>query len=147
MMLNIFEYLENTAQRLPEKAALVCEKRTVSFAELYEDALSIGRGIAEAAPLPSLPPFCRPVFVMTARSADCVLGFLGALASGNFYVPIDTSMPAARMEKIFRVMKPSCVVGTKDELDAVSGVFKGAALIDSAKAAGTPCSAGEVRSL
>ncbi|MBR0139481.1 MAG: AMP-binding protein, partial [Firmicutes bacterium] len=140
MQTNIFDYLENMAKRLPDKTAFVDEKGSVSFSRLYSMALAIGTAAAEAVELPALPPYARPVFVMTGRDIMSVAGFLGVLASGNFYVPLDRAMPKARMEKIFERLRPAALMGNEDDKEKVGELCEafGTGFINPEEAAAGP---------
>lgn len=50
----------------------------------------------------------RPVAVAAERSSDTIAAFMGVLASGNYYVPVDVDMPRSRMERILRKVRPVC---------------------------------------
>ncbi|MBQ2456387.1 MAG: amino acid adenylation domain-containing protein [Firmicutes bacterium] len=126
MQTNIFSYLENTAERYPDKTALVDDKGSVSFAALLTAALSIGTAAAAMIPVPEDPPFARPVCVMTGRDADSIKGFMGAMAAGCFYVPVDRTMPKARMEKVFKTVSPALVIGRREDRETAEGLENGA---------------------
>ncbi len=147
MQTNIFDYLENTAKRLPEKTALIDEKGSVTFSRLYSMALAIGTAAAERIERPALPPFARPVFVMTGRDIMSVAGFMGVLASGNFYVPLDRTMPKARMEKLFAGLRPLALVGSGDDQERVRELCEafGTPFINSEEAAACPIDEDELK--
>ena len=48
MVTNILDYLEQTAQRLPEKTALADDKLNLTFGQWVQQAESIGTAIAQA---------------------------------------------------------------------------------------------------
>ena len=47
MVTNILEYLERTAQRLPEKTALADDKQSLTFSQWLQHAEGIGTAIAQ----------------------------------------------------------------------------------------------------
>lgn len=102
---NVLEYLEKTAQRLPDKVAFADEKESLTFGELMKKARCLGTYIMEKTE-------CRnaPVIVITGRTAVSIAGFMGVLYSGNFYAPVDNKMPAARMLSIAEQLRPAAVV-------------------------------------
>lgn len=102
---NVLEYLENTVQRLPDKTAFADEKEALTFSELMERARSLGTYIMKKTDRKR-----APVIVMTDRTAVSIAGFMGALYSGNFYVPLDNKMPFARMLSIVKQLQPAAIV-------------------------------------
>ena len=104
---NILEYLEKTAERLPDKAAFVCGEDTITFSELRRKAAAYGMRIAKAAGFLTR----RPVCVIGGRDINSLVCMLACVYSGNFYVPVDSSLPDARIEKM---------LGAVDFIGAVS---------------------------
>ena len=86
MPYNILEYLEQTVQRVPEKAAICGEGTTLTFLDLYTQARSIGtRMILDRY-------YKQPVVVFMKKSPATIAAFLGVIYSGCFYVPLDADM-------------------------------------------------------
>ena len=104
-MLNLLEYLEDSASRTPDKPAFCGEDRRFSFGELLDFAYRCGTAIAHR-----VDAINRPVAVLTSRTAGPVAAFQAVLASGGYYVPIDAAMPAARMKAIFAQLRPSLLL-------------------------------------
>ncbi len=105
MQRNVLEYLERTAQRLPDKAAFVDGAGSVSFRQLTRDARALGTTLARAVQVRN-----RPVAVMADRTALSVTGFMAALYSGNFYVPVDPRMPRQRMDAMLERLAPAALL-------------------------------------
>ena len=105
MQRNILEYLERTAQRLPDKAAFVDEAGSISFRQLRDEARSLGTDLARKTGVRN-----RPVAVIADRSAASVTGFMAVLYSGNFYVPVDPRMPRQRLDVILERLDPAALV-------------------------------------
>ena len=110
MITNILEYLEQTAQRLPEKTALADDKLSLTFGQWLQQAESIGTAIAKATD----STIRRAVLVFVDRRIEGIVGALGAVESGNFYVPIDCKMPFERVRLITDVCKPIAAVATTE---------------------------------
>lgn len=100
----VTDYLEQTAARFPEKAAFVDAKRTMTFRELRTEARQV------ASELLRMDVHHQPVAIFLEKSAACIAAFLGALYSGNFYTPLDTSMPETRIRKILATLQPSVFI-------------------------------------
>lgn len=106
MKANVTYWLDESAERLPDKAAFVEEGKTVTFRELQSQAKAlatqmIGRGL-----------FKKPVVVYMEKGVDVLVSFMGAAYSCNFYSPIDVDMPASRVNKILEVLDPALVITT-----------------------------------
>lgn len=106
MKRNVIEYLRESAQRYPDKIALVDEEREITFAELDCEARQLASAIIEN---------CgniknQPIAAYMKKSIDCIIAFLGIVYSGNFYSPLDIKMPISRIEKIINVLQPVAVI-------------------------------------
>lgn len=110
MTTNILEYLERTAQRLPEKMALADDKSSLTFSQWQQQAESIGTAIAQA----TNSTIRRAVLIFVDRRIEGLVGAMGAVESGNFYVPIDCKMPFERVRLIADVCKPIAAVATTE---------------------------------
>lgn len=44
------------------------------------------------------------------KSKDCIVAFMGIVYSGNYYCPIDLTMPNSRVELIFETLRPAVVI-------------------------------------
>lgn len=117
-MLNLLEYLEGSARRLPDKPAFSDEGRAFTFGELWDFSRRCGAAIARR-----VEAVNRPIAVLTGRTAVTVAAFQAVLASGNYYAPVDEAMPAARMEAILSQLQPSlllCAPGQEETAQRLS---------------------------
>lgn len=48
------------------------------------------------------------------KSKECIVAFMGIAYSGNYYCPIDISMPSRRVELIFETLKPAVVIEQRE---------------------------------
>ena len=102
---NAFDYLLRSAGERPEKIAFSDSTGEVSFGELLRRALAVGTALTDMG--------CRrggPVAVLCERSVDAICAFMGALAAGCFYVPLDKKMPKKRLEGILERLSPEAVL-------------------------------------
>ncbi len=106
MIYNVLTYLDDTARRFPDKVALADDKTAVTFAQWQAMARAIGTLLASEAK-GEVP---RPVLVFVDRKVECLVGFMGVVESGNFYVPIDNKMPEARIRLIVQVLNPIAAI-------------------------------------
>ena len=110
MITNILELLENTTHRLTEKTALVDDKLSLSFGQWLQQAENIGTAIAQA----TNSTMRHAVLVFVDRRIEGLVGAMGTVESGNFYVPIDCKMPYERVRLIVNVCKPIAAVVTTE---------------------------------
>ena len=110
MVTNILDYLEQTASRLPDKTALADDKLSLTFRQWIQQAESIGTAIAQV----TNGTIRRAVLVFVDRRIEGLVGAMGAVESGNFYVPIDCKMPFERVRLIADVCKPIAAVATTE---------------------------------
>lgn len=104
-MINVLEYLENSAKKFPDKVAFSDECGEITFSVLLNRAKRVGTEIAKKVKIHK-----RPIAVMTDRSFSCLVYFFGVLYSGNFYVPIDADMPKARMDAVLEKLSPELIM-------------------------------------
>lgn len=109
MQSNVLEWLEYSAKDKPEKTALRDEYEQLTFKEYHNKSLGIAETILEMGYGRK-----RPVVVYMDKSVKVLASFMGVAYSGNFYSPVDTEMPAARVNKILEVLQPELVITTKE---------------------------------
>jgi len=117
MQNNILNYLHRTVERVPDKAAFSDGTRALTFRQLHDAARSIGsflcrRGIRR-----------QPVVIFMRRSPEEVAAFLGTVAGGDFYVPVDEEMPSGRIQLILDNVKPPLVICDEDT-EAAARAFR-----------------------
>ncbi|CAM2069621.1 Amino acid adenylation domain-containing protein [Sulfidibacter corallicola] len=87
-----YELFWAQAARTPDKVAVACEERSLSYAELAERCDVLGAYLRSEGVAPgSLVGLC------VDRSLDMMVGLLGVMASGGAYVPLDPGFPAERL--------------------------------------------------
>ena len=122
-MLGVLEYLENSAKKYPAKTAIADKYKGYSFAELKFAAQQMGATIAKTGIRN------KPVAVFVNRNADVAVMFMGALYSGNYYVPIDPDMPLKKQQSILDDCGTKVILGSEDNRAAVEALeFSGSFL-------------------
>ena len=104
MIKSVTDYLDSSARKYPDKVAFVDVHRSITFAELNNEAKKIAQYLMDK----SL--FKCPIIVHLDKSVECIASFMGIAYSGNFYTPIDTHMPQDRKKKIVDVLKPKAII-------------------------------------
>lgn len=113
MTTNILEYLEESSQKYPNKKAFVDERETYTYQELKNYGESIGSAIGR------LGVLRRPVVVYLDKCVKMIASFMGILYSGNFYCPIDVSMPAQRIEAILNILETTVIITDKEHAPVI----------------------------
>ena len=102
MFTNVLEFLEKSANAFPDRQAIGDEERSFSYSEYVNKAKVIGTFLIRKTEC----AYNKPVAVLIDRNINSVLAFMGIVYSGNFYVPIDYSVPKERIELILDTLKP-----------------------------------------
>lgn len=122
---SILEFIEDTVCRFPDRTAVADEKDAYTYRELLHTAGRIGSYIGKSMAANNLP-----VAIYMGKTPKCVAAMLGVLYSGNFYVVLDDSMPAERVNRIFETLHPQAVLTDKMHEEAAgSFAFDGELLL------------------
>ena len=105
-MINVLEYLEDSAKKYPDKTAFLGTNSCVTFKEMLDKAQSIALSLISAG------AHKEPVVIAMTRSPEMIIAFFGVIAAGCYYVPIDEQMPAHRTELIMDRLKPALLLQT-----------------------------------
>ena len=92
--MEIIERIDHWGKVTPDHAAFISGGRTLSYGELRR------RSDALAAHLAGSLPEEAAVVVLGHKEPELLVAYLGAIKSGRAYVPVDTAMPAQRIERI-----------------------------------------------
>lgn len=101
---NVLSYLDETVKRVPDKTAFANEKEEYTFREVYEQSRSIGTFLHSEGCLR------QPVVVFMEKHPRTIIAFLGVIAGGCYYVPIDEEMPRSRIELILENCKAEWLI-------------------------------------
>lgn len=105
MVINVLEYIEKAAHAFPDKVAFAAETSHLTYRELQQTVCQVGCCLIN-----TVNTIRRPVAVFMDKSVECLVSFFGIVASGNFYVCIDTKMAEERICKIITDLKPSAIL-------------------------------------
>lgn len=106
MQKNVLDYLEESARKYPDKVVFSDEKNQITYEELVKKAKAAGSYLAERPEIETN----HPVVVFIERNIESLISFLGIVYSGNFYVPVDSQMPAKRIGLIIDTLQPRAVI-------------------------------------
>lgn len=116
MRSTVLQYLEETAEKFPDKTAFADIEESYTYKELMSAAKKIGSVIAEKISRHS------PVAVYMDKRAYNIPVFMGVVYAGCFYVPIDSQMPAERINLILNTLQPGMILFddvTAKKLDSI----------------------------
>lgn len=103
-MWNILEYLEKTEMMYPHHTAVDDGKFVFTWRELGEISRKMGTAFAKR-----ISPG-KPVAILAEKRAITLAAMFGSIYAGGFYVVIDPSQPAKRIQEILNVLEPELIV-------------------------------------
>jgi len=105
MHYNILSYLEDSLRKYPHKVALSDANVQMTYSEVWAYVTSMGSKLA------SRVGRCgSPVAVCLRHDVYDVLCFFSIVYSGNFYVPIDLSLPGERVKHMLDTVAPAVIL-------------------------------------
>ena len=102
---NVLEYLENSAEKFPDKNAFVDEKEALTFTQMRDASMRVGCALKQF-DLHKDPV----VILMDARHVPNLIATMGILYAGCFYIPLDPASPVERLQIIFEKLEPKLVI-------------------------------------
>jgi len=121
--INVLEYLDEIAARLPDKPAFCDDHIQLCFGEADRRSRAVGSALAARG------FYGEPVVVFMEKGPAAAAAFFGTVRAGCFYVPLDEEMPRHRIELIFELLQPRAVIYDQSTQAALAGLdFHGAAL-------------------
>ncbi len=109
--------------RDPAAVAVSCAGRHITYGDLDQAVNRLAHLLVERGVGPG-----QRVALLFPRSVEAIVAILGVLKTGAAYVPIDPSVPDARIEFVLADSAPVAVVTTADLIDRLSG--RGLTVID-----------------
>ncbi len=108
-MNNVLCYVETCVSAQPSKIAVIDEVSQTSYIELYEASKRVGTALSRCGVAR------QGVVVLMEKSAHTLGVMLGIVQAGAFYVPVDPSVPLARLQKIVTQLGNPCIVVDSQE--------------------------------
>ncbi|HKU42755.1 MAG TPA: amino acid adenylation domain-containing protein, partial [Polyangiales bacterium] len=106
--LSLHAAIHNTAERWPEREAVVCSARRLSYRELADEAGQLARQLRARGAGPG-----AIVAVSFPKGWEQVVGVLGVLESGAAYLPLDPNLPLAR--RLLLLERAACTLIVSSE--------------------------------
>uniref|UniRef100_UPI000B2B09FC amino acid adenylation domain-containing protein n=1 Tax=Piscicoccus intestinalis TaxID=746033 RepID=UPI000B2B09FC len=101
----LVELLARTAERVPERTALVDDRGRLTFAQLWEAVRTQARALRDAGVAPG-----DRVSIELPRGNDVVVAVFAVLAARAAYVPIDVTAPDERRDTLRRAAGARCAI-------------------------------------
>lgn len=108
MIINILEYLETSANKFPSKVVFTDETTQINYRVFLQRSKIVGSYLTTA--LNGL--IKKPVAVLIDRNIESLIAFFGIVYSGNFYVPIDSSLPKQRIQLMINTLQPVAILSS-----------------------------------
>ena len=105
MRTSVLSYLEETAEKMPDKVAFFDVEHEITFSELRKKSIDLSIYINE-----NLKGRNNPVLVYLPKTIESIVVFMGILYSGNFYTPTDIRFPREKIKSIVDTLKPSAII-------------------------------------
>ncbi|HEX2092176.1 MAG TPA: amino acid adenylation domain-containing protein, partial [Longimicrobiaceae bacterium] len=99
------EMFEARVERTPDAVALVCESRSLTYAELNARANQLAHHLRDL----GVGPDTR-VGICVEPSLEMTVGVLGVLKAGGAYVPLDPAYPQERLDYMLRDSAPAVLL-------------------------------------
>jgi non-ribosomal peptide synthetase component F len=93
----VHQLFEEQAVPTPDAVALVYEDQQLTYSQLSEKAQCLASYLRSLGVGPEVP-----VALCAVRSLEMIIGLLGILKTGGFYVPLDPTYPAERLTFILQ---------------------------------------------
>jgi amino acid adenylation domain-containing protein len=119
----LWEGFLRSAEKFPDRPAVVAEKKAVSYAELRDSACRIAATIQKYPPKFSSPQLTG---VFAYRSPTAFAGVLGALLAGNGYVPLNRTFPEGRTQVMFERSECRSLIVDASSLPQLNGLLENA---------------------
>jgi amino acid adenylation domain-containing protein len=104
MITTITDYLDISELKYKDKVCFLDENKKLTFTKLKEESQAIASMII------SKGFFKNSIVIIMDKNVNCISTFLGVAYSGNYYTPMDVSMPLSRINKIIKILNPVMII-------------------------------------
>lgn len=103
----IHEFLENSAERFPDKIALIYQKLRMTYKEINDQANSLAHNLNENGVKAG-----DRVLLLLENSPEYVIAYYGTLKAGAVAVPVNTDVKSAGLEWIIKDTKAKVLISS-----------------------------------
>jgi D-alanine--poly(phosphoribitol) ligase subunit 1 len=106
---NLVEQIDHWAAVAPHAIAHISGDRSLTYAELRRRSDALASYLTER-----FRDNRSPIAVLGHREPEILIAFLGAVKSGRPYVPIDSTLPQQRIDKIVATSRATALLSAED---------------------------------
>lgn len=100
----VTDYLDKAVKSQPDKVAFVDKYESVTYVELKNRAYRIASYLIKSG-------YTKvPIAINMEKSIRCLSVMLGILYCGSYYTVLDEVMPEKRIDQIFELLNPACII-------------------------------------
>ena len=109
----------DTVAKYPKKIAVADQESKYTYEELFEKVKSMSSLLVKYKTR-------KPIVVFAGRDVDTVVQILAVIGSGNYYIPLDSSLPKEKLQAILDNAQPVAILGIEDDIKVLDSLnFKG----------------------
>lgn len=106
-----FQLIEKQAERFPNKLAVICEDRNISYKDLHNASKVLATVIQQ-----SVRESNQCIAIIMKKDVDQVIAILAVIYANAAYVPIDPDLPKERIKSLLNSSHASMVLVENDNL-------------------------------
>lgn len=133
MQNHLMDYLNRIVETKRDKIAYANGETAYTFGEVYDYSRAVATYLAGEG------VYRGPVAVFMRKHPGEIVTFFGALTAGDYYVPIDEEMPAARIKLILENVKPKIIVCDDDTRELAEKFGGESKVVTYGEICHTPC--------
>ena len=114
MHTTILQYFEKTCKKFAQKTAISGENSKLTFEELHKMSSRVGLKLLELNLQKN-----QPIAVLTSKKPSTIALFLGIIKASCYYVPLDSTAPGARNNRIIENLDTNIVI-IENESDKIN---------------------------
>ena len=105
MIHSVISYLQSSAERFPERMAVSDCDKSWTYHQLWKTVSTMGSAIYT-----KTGGIKKPIVVLIKHDLSDIVAFYSIAFSGNFYIPVDVSLPAERIKKMLDIVRPAAII-------------------------------------
>lgn len=110
---HLTDFLKSNAQEIPNKAAIVCNDKTLSWKELWELTQTAASNMA---PLLGEGDEQKVIALLFPNSWEYVVTYLAVLQTGHIAMPVDVIFKSLEIEAVLQQIPPVLVIADKSNI-------------------------------
>lgn len=126
--INVLEFLDHSVQKFPERIALRDIGEEISYRNLQ--LLCSKMAVLINDKTGKRTDAGRPIVVYIDRNIRSIISFLAVIYSGNFYVPVDGTLPKERIQAILSTLQPVLQIDARNREKADEQILSFSACLE-----------------